>query len=147
MRKLLGSDVLIEHVGSSAVGIGGKNIVDILIGVESQEAMYVARDILQKNGYFEGHDSHPDRIFMASSEAETHEGDYHVHICPHASDTCQDFIVLRDYLLANPEEAHAYYAQKCDFAIAAGHDRKKYRALKAEYVSELLKRAKKQNPA
>ena len=26
LRKVLGDDVIIEHVGSSAVGIGGKNI-------------------------------------------------------------------------------------------------------------------------
>ena len=31
LYNVLGSDVIIEHVGSSAVGIGGKNIVDILI--------------------------------------------------------------------------------------------------------------------
>ena len=31
LRWVLGDDVLIEHVGSSAVGIGGKNIVDILV--------------------------------------------------------------------------------------------------------------------
>ena len=30
IRSVLGEDVTIEHVGSSAVGIGGKNIVDII---------------------------------------------------------------------------------------------------------------------
>ena len=31
LKRVLGSDVVIEHVGSSAVGIGGKNIVDSLL--------------------------------------------------------------------------------------------------------------------
>lgn len=142
IRGILGNNVTIEHVGSSAVGIGGKNIVDILIGVKDTDEMQRVRDELEENGYFEGNDSHPDRIFMATSEAETKEGDYHVHISPRETDTYQDFIILRDYLRNNPEEAERYYREKETLAKETKYDRKKYRALKSEYVSKLIKKAK-----
>lgn len=70
LLSFLPNATIIEHVGSSAVGIGGKNIVDILIGVSDKDEMLKDRDILKENGYFEGHDSHDDRVFLASSENE-----------------------------------------------------------------------------
>lgn len=143
LRVILGNDVSIEHVGSSAVGIGGKNIVDILIGVKGAEEMDSTRDKLVKNGYYEGNDSHEDRIFMASRKEETGEGDCHIHICLIGSEVYSDFLRLRDYLRANPEIAKEYLEMKQLFAERAGFDRKKYKALKSEYVAGLLKKARK----
>ncbi|MBR5046481.1 GrpB family protein [Candidatus Saccharibacteria bacterium] len=148
LREILGSDVVIEHVGSSAVGIGGKNIVDILVGVGSTDRMAVVRDLLASAGYREGHDTHPDRIFMAwrkdddGVDRETGEGDYHVHIVVKDSEECLNMLKLRDYLRAHPEEAQEYFKMKLEFAREAGYDRKKYKALKSVYVKELLERAK-----
>ena len=148
LRGILGPDVVIEHVGSSAVGIGGKNIVDILVGVSSADEMISVRDLLASAGYREGHDTHPDRIFMAwrkdddGVDRETGEGDFHVHIVVVGSEECSNMLVLRDYLRAHPEEALDYYRMKSEFAREAGYDRKKYKALKSVYVKELLERAK-----
>ena len=139
--------VTIEHIGSSAVGIGGKNIVDILVGVNNADDLLTVRDLLAENGYFEGNDSHGDRIFMASSKNETGEGDFHIHICLVDSDTYNDFIRLRNYLRANPKKAQEYLSIKHKIANEVGFDRKKYKALKSEYVSRLLKEAKKRPPS
>lgn len=54
IKSLIPNNITIEHVGSSAVGIGGKNIVDILVGVSDKTEMRNIRDILVKNGYHEG---------------------------------------------------------------------------------------------
>lgn len=143
LGTVLGGDILIEHVGSSAVGIGGKNIVDILVGVKDAEEMIRIRDVLAKNSYFEGNDSHDDRIFMASSTDETGEGDFHAHICLIGSETYADFLRLRDFLRENPERAQEYWVKKQELAKLAGFDRKKYKALKAEYVARLLEEVKK----
>ena len=148
IRGVLGGAVTIEHVGSSAVGIGGKNIVDILVGVPSEEQMLVVRDALAEIGYREGHDSHPDRIFVAfranddGTDRETGEGDYHIHICVKGSETYLDFLRLRDYLRADRAAAEEYEKMKHEFAREAGYDRKKYKALKSEYVNKLIKKAK-----
>ena len=142
--KILPSHVTIEHVGSTALGIGGKNIIDILLGVSDADEMRSVRDLLTKHGYIEGHDSHPDRIFMATSTGETKEGDYHVHICPQGADSYRDIIIFRDFLRDHPEIAKEYEEKKHEVARAAGYDRKKYKALKSEYVTELLARIKAQ---
>lgn len=143
LLKVLPSPVQIEHVGSTAVGIGGKNIIDILIGVSSRALMNQVRDILVKNGYFEGNDTHLDRFFLASKTSETGEGDFHVHICPIDEDSFKDFIILRDYFIKNPNIAKEYESKKYEFAKMAGYDRKRYKALKSEYVSNILLNAKK----
>ncbi|MBQ6414524.1 GrpB family protein [Candidatus Saccharibacteria bacterium] len=147
IREVLGGDVSIEHVGSSAVGIGGKNIVDILVGVRDTSEMERVRDLLVGLGYREGHDSHPERIFMAwrkdddGTDRETGEGDYHVHISVEGSEEYLNFIRLRDYLRAHRDEALEYERMKSVFAEKARYDRKKYKALKSEYVKELIGRA------
>ena len=82
LSKFLPNDIKIEHVGSSSIPIDGKNIIDILVGVPKHEDMISVKNILMKNGYFEGTDSHEDRIFLASTAKETGEGDFHIHICP-----------------------------------------------------------------
>ena len=139
----LPNKITIEHVGSSAVGIGGKNIIDILIGTSNRDEMLKIRDVLKENGYFEGHDSHDNRIFLASRKEETGEGDFHIHICPIDETSYKDFIVLRDFLRSNPTKSQEYFTKKYEFAKLAGFDRKKYRDLKSQYVSELLSEAKK----
>ena len=146
IREVLGGGVSIEHVGSSAVGIGGKNIVDVLVGVRDTSEMERARDLLVGLGYREGHDSHPERIFMAwrkdddGTDRETGEGDYHVHISVEGSEEYLNFIRLRDYLRAHRDEALEYEQMKLVFAEKARYDRKKYKALKSEYVKELIER-------
>ena len=142
LSSLLPTDIKIEHVGSSAVFIGGKNIIDILIGVPTRKNMTSIKNILIKNGYFEGSDSHADRIFLANTKEETGEGDFHIHICPVEEESYKNFIVLRDFLKNNPEKAQEYLKKKYEFAKEANFDRKKYKALKSVYVSKLLTEAK-----
>ncbi len=131
LLSFLPDTLIIEHVGSSAVGVGGKNIIDILIGVSDKDEMFKIRDILKTNGYFEGYDSHDDRIFLASSENETGDGDFHIHICPITYNSYKDFILLRDFLISNPEKSKEYYNKKIELANKAGFDRQKYKTLKS----------------
>ena len=142
LLSFLPDTIIIEHVGSSAIGIGGKNIIDILIGVSDKDEMLRVRDILKANGYFEGHDSHDDRIFLASSENETGDGDFHIHICPITSNSYKDFILLRDFLISNPEKSKEYYNKKIELANKAGFDRQKYKTLKSQYLTKLLSEIK-----
>lgn len=142
LLSFLPGTLVIEHVGSSAVGIGGKNIVDILIGVSDKDEMLSVRNTLKENGYFEGHDSHDDRIFLASSENETGDGDFHIHICPITCDSYKDFILLRGFLVSNPEKSKEYYNKKIEFANKSGFDRQKYKTLKSQYLARLLSEIK-----
>lgn len=67
----------------------------------------------------------------------------HVYICPVNENSYKDFIVLRDYLRRNSKEAEKYFEKKYEFAKLVGFDRKKYKALKSVYVTELLGKARK----
>ena len=142
LLSFLPDTLIVEHVGSSAVGIGVKNIIDILIGVSAQDEMLRIRDILKENGYFEGHDSHGDRIFLASSKNETGDGDFHIHICPITCNSYKDFILLRDFLISNPEKSKEYYNKKIEFANKAGFNRQKYKTLKSQYLTKVLSEIK-----
>lgn len=104
--------------------------------------MISVKNILTKNGYFEGSDNHEDRIFLANTKEETGEGDFHVHICPIKEESYENFIILRDFLKNNPEKAQEYLKKKYEFAKEANFDRKKYKTLKSAYVSKLLTEAK-----
>lgn len=144
LMNILPTSSVVEHVGSSAVGIGGKNIVDILVGVDSADEIENIRDILVKNGYFEGQDSHRNRVFLASRQEETSQGDFHIHICPVGSESFRDFISLRDFLRKNPRKAQAYLKKKQQFAAEANFERRRYKALKSTYLSKLIAEAKKE---
>ncbi len=140
---LMSTNITFEHIGSSAVYIGGKNIIDILIGAPERKDMLFIKNILIRNGYIEGNDSHEDRIFLANTDKESGEGDFHIHICPIYEESYRNFIILRNFLRENPDKAQEYFQKKLEFSKKANYDRKKYKALKSNYVSELLNEAKK----
>lgn len=53
-----------------------------------------------------------------------------------------EFIILRDYLLNNNEEATNYSKLKKEIIDKGITDRREYKAIKSPYVTELLSRAK-----
>jgi len=53
LLSFLPDTLIVEHVGSSAVGIGGKNIIDILIGVSDKKQTDILKSmILTMTGFF-----------------------------------------------------------------------------------------------
>ena len=140
-----------EHVGSTAARLDGKNIIDIAIRVSNLHEMGVVRDVLAGLGYVEGHDTHPERIFMArrahsetASEgdfcggAETREGDFHVHIVAAGSEEYRKMIWFRDFLLEHPGKAQEYTRLKYHLAKAE-FPRKEYKKRKSEWIESLLR--------
>ena len=53
-----------------------------------------------------------------------------------------EFIILREYLLNNNEEATNYSNLKKEIIDKGITDRREYKAIKSPYVTELLSRAK-----
>ncbi len=142
LYDILGDGIAIHHVGSSALGISGKNIIDILIGVPRESDMRLAADRLVKAGYFEGKETGEERIFLASRPSETRAGDVHLHICIEDSPIHENFLVLRDFLLAYPDELAKYENQKRECAMIANGDRQEYRRLKSRYLTQTINRAR-----
>lgn len=53
-----------------------------------------------------------------------------------------EFLILRDYLLSNEEEALNYSNLKKDIINSGIVERKQYKTIKSEYVTKLIERAK-----
>lgn len=139
----------VEHVGSTAVvGLGGKEVVDILI-ITKQEHMRKIVELLESKGYKfnpePGFGTFPERLFISGpykyKEKELH---VHFHITFFGSSEHKDKLLFRNYLRQRPEEVKRYYELKKRWGIEAGSDRPKYTELKTSYINEVLEKARKE---
>ncbi len=144
IKEYVDSRVEIEHVGSTAIpNMYGKNIIDILLGVDDEKLFATTIDILQNLGYYPSSKSSTEIYrFFANKLDETGAGDIHIHLVIKNTDRYNDFIMLRDYLLASPKEASDYSKFKIQLLKNDVSDRSAYRKAKSAYVDELIKRAK-----
>ena len=140
----LGDVVNIDHVGSTAIpDMFGKNIIDVLLGVDDKVQFDSVLQKLVDKGYFASQNSKTDIYqFFASRQGETGDGDVHLHLVIKGTERYNDFLTLRDYLLENPFEAEAYSNHKKVLVSSGVTDRKEYRRIKSEYVSALIDRAR-----
>ena len=145
LTPIFENSLQIHHVGSTAVpGLDGKNILDILISAKDHKHMKELRDKLVAIGYFPSlqPSSRQDYMFLASRKEETGEGDVHIHLAVANTEMHDNFLILRDYLRSHKGEADQYSKIKHQYAKQANYDRSKYKKLKADYVDELLRRAR-----
>ena len=145
-KQILGNidaNIMVEHVGSTVIPrMYGKNILDVLVGVDSKDDFEIAIKGLEKIGFIGSEESRNNEyMFLASSLDETHDGDIHVHIVLKGTKRIDDFLLLRDYLLSNPKEARQYSNFKRELVKNGVVDRKEYKHIKSEYVSNLIQRA------
>lgn len=145
LLKNIDMDIEIEHVGSTAIpNMYGKNILDILIGVNNQTEFEKVKQSLIKINFVPSEKSKTENYqFFSSTEKETHDGDIHIHLVIKNTERYDEFIVLRDYLLNNKKEAKDYSNLKKELIKSGITDRKEYKNKKAIYVSSLIERAKK----
>lgn len=121
----------------------GKNIIDVLIGVKDNNEFEDIKKVLEKMKY-SGSKKSQDVIyqFFASTEEKTGDGDVHIHLVIENTERYSEFLILKEYLLNNKEEAKNYSDFKRKIIKRGIVDRRKNKRLKSEYVSELLERAK-----
>lgn len=144
LKNVLPNHTPIDHVGSTAIpDICGKNIIDILVGANNMEEFDNFKKTITSLGYYASKNSKSDIYqFFASREGETGDGDSHIHLVIIDSERYREFIILRNYLLANPSEAQAYSDHKKELVNMGITDRRLYRQTKSEYVTNLIERAK-----
>ena len=146
LKTKLGDDVLIEHVGSTAIPkMLGKNIVDILVGSHSQLQFFELIKKIVDLGYFMSEKSGNEEYrFFASRKEETQAGDIHIHLALMGTDRYNDFIILKNYLLKNPIIAKTYSNSKKYAVKASNKNRSDYKRIKSIFVSDLLEMARKE---
>jgi len=145
LREKLSKNITIEHVGSTAIpNMYGKNIIDVLIGASNDKQFKEIEKILKEMKYISSSNSQtPIYLFFASKEEETKSGDIHIHLVMKNTVRFNEFLILKEYLLNNPDEAKEYSNFKLDIIKKGNNERKDYKKIKSEYVTSLLERAKK----
>jgi len=131
----------IEHVGSTSVpGLAAKPIIDIdvLLNSSTDFAQVVTR--LSSLGY-----AHRGDLGVTGREAfraTPDDAPHHLYVCPHDSQEYRRHIAFRNHLRAHPEDANAYATLKRMLADKFGADWDAYNKGKAEFVADILRRAR-----
>jgi GrpB-like predicted nucleotidyltransferase (UPF0157 family) len=130
----------IEHVGSTAVpGLGGKPIIDIMIGVPRLEDGERCVGPMESLGYeYRGEAGIPGRLFFGKGLPRTH----HVHLVEHGGDFWGRLLLFRDFLRAHPETAAEYYEFKKGLAARFRTDREAYTEAKTAFIRSVEERAR-----
>ncbi|WPU96649.1 GrpB family protein [Mucilaginibacter sabulilitoris] len=130
----------LEHIGSTAViGLSAKPVVDIMLGPTSWKSLPEIKSGLIALGYeYLGEAGVPGREYFRKRRAQA----FNVHIMLSDSELWRNNILLRDYLLSQPEAAKKYaqikeeaIAQRIDTLIA-------YSNHKTQFIAALLTEAR-----
>ncbi len=141
LLDLFDDSVKIEHVGSTAIpGLGGKGIVDIVVGVESGFESFKKK--LEPIGYlFREHVSSDDRLFFRKEyDEERGVRRVHVHLVTFEGNEWVNLTAFRDYLLKHPETIEAYVALKKKAVKVAQGEGEVYRDFKKEFILEVIEK-------
>ena len=127
----------VEHIGSTAVpGLAAKPIVDIMVGLVGFEAFCDrATDLLAALGYEELGGAAGRRYLRYRGERA-----FNVQLMEHEGELWKANLLFRNYLRANPGEAHRYEAAK-RHAAAKAPMLLAYSSMKNDVITELMARA------
>jgi GrpB-like predicted nucleotidyltransferase (UPF0157 family) len=132
----------IQHVGSTwIVGLVSKPIIDIAIGVDSLEEVNKYVEPLEKLGYeYKGEAGVSERLLFSKGDASNKT--HHIHMVEVGSINWQNQILFRNYLRMHDEVSDEYAELKKSLAQEFEKDRELYTAKKAEFILDIITRAK-----
>ena len=128
----------IEHVGSTSVpGLAAKPVIDIDVVVATETMSTRAVQALTSLGYV-----HRGNLGLEGREAmESPEGGpaHHLYVCTVDSEAYQNYILVRDFLRANPEVAKDYGELKLSLAKTFHNDIEGYIDGKTDLLLHILR--------
>ena len=132
----------VEHIGSTAIpGLYAKPIIDIALGVSSlkdNEVEKYKKPFAEIDYHYIREDRPDEYLFIKGPESKrTH----HLHLIEIDSQAWKNYILFRDYLIANPEAREQYTKLKKELAKKFAEDRKSYTAGKVALVEKFIKQA------
>lgn len=139
LAKILGDNLIgIHHIGSTAISnISAKPIIDIAVEINNFSALDQLDNKLKEKGfiYRSMHDKPGYRLYIKGGK------DYrscHIHFYEKGSETLQNDLHFRDYLVNHPETAKKYDELKQNLADKYPNDRKKYTEGKKGFIEAVL---------
>lgn len=143
-----GSNVITaHHIGSTAIpGIYAKPVLDLLLVVQSVDALDVRQPEMEALGYeARGEYGIPGRRFFRRDNAA---GDrtHHIHAFEAGSPQIARHLAFRNYMIAHPETAQEYSDLKRELAAKYPNDIEAYMDGKDIFIQEIDRRAARQSP-
>jgi GrpB-like predicted nucleotidyltransferase (UPF0157 family) len=131
----------IDHVGSTAIpGIAAKPVVDLMPVVRDLAALDARQPQVESLGYvWRGEFGIPGRRYCVREERGRRL--FHVHCYASGRPEITRHLAFRDYLIAHPNEARAYEAQKRAAAAAHPGDMLAYSDAKSDWIKACIARA------
>lgn len=131
---------LIEHIGSTAIpGMRAKPVIDLAIRIRDLEELETHLPALEAAGWRRGSAvrTHPVMIREADGIRSAI-----AHFFVAGEWDAANQRILRDWLLAHPDDVERYSHAKCDAVAAAARGRSTYNAAKTPVIQEIVDRAR-----
>ncbi len=142
IAKALSSTAKIEHVGSTAIpGLGGKSILDIVVGVSKSELGRAKRKFEEAGYEFRKKASFPERLFFRIDYPyKNKKRRVHIHLTKLSGRDWKSMTGFRNYLLKYPETVKQYVKIKKEGVKIALGDGEKYRKHKEKFIKNILRK-------
>jgi len=143
LERVVGGGARVEHVGSTAVpGLGGKGILDVLIGVGPNRLLQAKRDLIDAGYEFGAKASTPTKLFFRKDYTNRRVAKrIHVHLTLLNGRDFREKTCFRDYLIAHPKAAKEYARIKKEAATLAKGEGDIYIEHKARFVERVTRKA------
>ena len=148
LKKLINSaipETNIEHTGSTAIGISGKNLIDTLLICKNNNYR-PATTALKKLGFHTSPFKNIPKyrpLLVGSIPYGGKKYQIHVHITSNNSEDHKNIIFFRDYLKTHPTLAKQYDSLKKSVIDEGLVDATEYNEQKAAFITSILKKRKK----
>jgi GrpB-like predicted nucleotidyltransferase (UPF0157 family) len=130
----------IYHIGSTSVpGLGGKGIIDVMIGIKTWADRNKYIKELKQIGFKHVHTEEKSRIFL-SKIRQTKKGDTHIHLVKLNSVELSRHLKFRNFLRRNKAAAKNYWEVKRQIVTETKGSRKLFWKLKSQYIQSLNKK-------
>lgn len=140
LQSLIGKDVAIEHIGSTAVpGLVSKPTIDLLIGVnEWRESSFFISEITSlAYDYIPEYETHlPERKYFEKVQDGHHIA--HIHLVKKGGEFWRKHLFFRNILQSNQQLRSEYGQLKQVLARREWKNRNDYANAKSAFISEVL---------
>jgi len=139
LLKILPEAAKIEHIGSTSVpDLGGKGIIDIIIGVKKNEITTSARLLIKNMYYFKDENSKDDRLFFIKKYGVFKKRRVHIHLTTYNSKIWKQALKFKNHLLKNKKIREEYIKIKKHACKLCKEDGKVYRSHKNKFIKNVL---------
>jgi GrpB-like predicted nucleotidyltransferase (UPF0157 family) len=138
-RRLAALRPLVEHIGSTAVPLRAKPIIDIQVAVPEQDVPSAVDTLRELDYEHHGNGGVPGREYLI--RRPSHAPAINVHVFAAGNSLLDDNRIVRDYLRAHPAAAREYERVK-DRAVEQGYvDLRSYSQAKGAHVAAIREAA------